>query len=232
MTARPFNLAIETTSRQGSITLGRDDEMLQTCQLAQRRRHNVELVPTLDRLFRAHHAKPNMLGQLYVSIGPGSFTGLRIAVSTAKMFGLTLNVPIVAVPTIEVVLANTPTRPHVAVCLSTKREQMYCGVYRRVNETWQTIRVPELLTPEKLCELAPRPLAVLGDKLPPHSWPEEFDLLDTVLAVPSSESVWRLGRDATKQNRFTDPLKLQPLYARRPEAEELWQRKMKDAATR
>ena len=79
-----------------------------------------------------------------------------------------------------------------------------------------------LMTPDELCARAPRPLTVIGDHLPPYEWPHDVQLIDPQLAVPRSEIVWHLGRASAKSNMFTDALELVPLYARRPEAEELW----------
>ena len=79
MCDRRYNLAIEMSSRSGAIALGRGDELVAT-ELAQRTRHNVELMAAIDQMFRNRGAAPCDLCGVYVSIGPGSFARLRIAV--------------------------------------------------------------------------------------------------------------------------------------------------------
>ncbi len=223
----PYNLAIETSCRQGSVSLGRGDELINTVTIPQPHRHAIELTPAIDRLCKLHRVKPKQIGQVYVSIGPGSFTGLRIAVATAKMFAYVLDARLVAVPTIDVVAENGPTdQPHLAVCLNTKRDQMYAAVYRMADHRWRKIIDPTLMTPAELCQSAPAPLAVMGDHLPDFDWPGHVELLDRTLAVPTSGVVWRIGRDMAHRGEFTDPLKLLPLYARPPEAVELWNKRM------
>ena len=233
MPRRPYNLAIETSSRDASIAVGRDDQLLEHMALPQRHRHNVELMPAIDSLFRRHGGTPSELGALYLSIGPGSFTGLRIAVATAKALAYALAVQVVAVPTLEVVAANAPQRPHLAVCLSAKRQhqRMYTGIYHQMHDgRWRLGSDPELLTPHQLCDRAPRPLAVLGAHLPDFEWPDEIEPLDPSLAAPRSEVVWRLGRERAAHDDYADPWTLVPLYARRPEAEEVWERRRKQPA--
>ena len=224
MASRPYNLAIETSARRGSISLGHDDRLIDQVELVQPHRHNIELTPAIDELLRRYHVPPAELGEVYLSIGPGSFTGLRIAVATAKMLALVLDVRIVAVPTLQVVVANAPVQyPHVAVGLNTKRNHMYTGIFSHLDGRWQLTRGPDLLTAEQVCNDTVRPLAVLGDHLPDYAWPDYVTVLDSRLALPCSNVVWRLARAGGRS--FVDPLSLIPLYAREPEAAVLWRKR-------
>ncbi len=223
MSDRSFNLAIETSTARGSIALGRGDALLETIDLVQTRRHNLELMPAIDRLCRTHGATPKHLDEAYVSIGPGSFTGLRIAVATVKMLALALPVRIVAVPTMEAVVRNVPPRESpVAVCMNAKRQhrQMYAGIYRYDRDDWRLTSEPALLTPEELCAQTPGPIAVFGEHLPEFAWPTSIRVLDPALATPRADTIWRLGRAMAEKGPFSDPWSLVPLYVRRPEVEE------------
>lgn len=228
MTERLYNLAIETSSSAGSVTLGRGDEMLQTLRLDQGRRHNVELMPAVERLLKAEGAGPSALGEAYVSIGPGSFTGLRVAVATAKMLAEALGAKVVAVPTLSVVAQNAPRPPEeaggrLAVCLALKSNTLYTATFRWEEGGWVMQGEPRLLSLKEVVEQSPRPLALVGDPLPAmEALPEGVRLLPRELAVPRSEAVWKLGRQAAARGEFADPQRLIPLYVRPPEAEELW----------
>lgn len=223
MAEAPYNLAIETSSRIGSVSIGHGAAVLESAQLGEPTRHNTDLMPTIDRLCAAHHVTPRQLGEVYVSIGPGSFTGLRIAVTAVKMFARTLGTRIVAVPSLDIVVENAPAAAaHVAVCLNAKRGQCFTGVYERLDAQWQLRIGPSLLTPAELCAATDRPLAVIGDHLPAFDWPTGVSILDESLATPHSDVVWRLGRVRAAQQTFVDPIQLTPLYVRLPEAEEKW----------
>ncbi len=228
MPDRSFNLAIETSSRCGSISLGRDDRLLESVELDQPQRHNVALMPGIDAMVARHGATAGQLGEVYVSIGPGSFTGLRVAVATAKMLALTGGACTVAVPTIEVTARNCPPDvKHLAVCLSCKHDRIYAGLFDRVGDTIRPNGQPRLMTVTQLLAESPRPLAILGDPLPDMDGPgtnagDTIRHLPPELAIPRSDHVWHLGRESARAGRTTDPFALLPLYAREPEAVELW----------
>lgn len=229
----PYNLAIETSGHVGSVALGRADELLDAMSLPATRRHNVELTATIDRLMTIHGADRRDLGEVYVSIGPGSFTGLRVAVATAKILALALGARLVAVPTLDVTAANVPAPADqrcLAVALNLKRRSAYTGLYAwdRTRQRWRAAAEPCLLTPEQLLERSPRPLAVLVPRDP--GWADlermaagsDVVALDTAMLTADARVVWRLGRELARDGRFVDPAILTPLYVRPPEAVELW----------
>jgi tRNA threonylcarbamoyladenosine biosynthesis protein TsaB len=255
-----FSIAIETSGRVGSVTLGRGDRCLASAAMPEQERHRVDLMPTIDGLCTAHGVGPRQIAEVYLSIGPGSFTGLRIGVATAKMLAQALGAKIVAVPTVEVIACNVPAPPPVgatgslpasvslslgapapadrpwtlAVCLNLKRDTIYAGRFHWTCKNWVVLEEPRLLTTDDLLAL-PRPMALVGDPLPPamreaahHPPAPEADLavLPSELALPHSEWVWRLGRARARRGRFADPLALSPLYARPPEAVELWEKRL------
>src|SRR5690606_21289352 len=122
------NLAIETSTRHGAVAVGRGDELLGTRPIPLPPRgteHRVDLMLAIDELCREHDIAPAEVGEVYLSIGPGSFTGLRNAVTTAKMLAMTLGTRIVSVHTTDVVVHNAPaTCDRVAVCVNTKGESV------------------------------------------------------------------------------------------------------------
>ena len=232
MTELRYNLAIETTSREGSVAMGRGDELLETIDLPAQRRHHVGLVPGLHRLCETHGIGPADVGEIYLSLGPGSFTGLRVAVAAVKMLALARGVKIVGVPTLDVVAQQAEsTHRHVAVCLNLKRGQVYCGVYRREEAALRPVMDPALRTLEELLHAAPRPMALLGEVLPElltggsGDVDEQVVLLPTEQARTRSETVWRIGRAMAQRGAYSDPLTLEPMYVRRPEAVELWEQR-------
>ena len=232
MSQRPYNLAIETSGRGGSIALGCGDQLLATEMLIARRRHNVGLMPTVAALCRTHGIQPTQLGELYVSMGPGSFTGLRVAITTAKMLALSLGVRLVGVPTLEVLAANAPADVDTAVCLNTKRQNMYCAVYRRDADGSVSMRVEaSLRTVEELLAAAPPPLAIIAEKLPDVPLPADVTVLPASYAVARGDALWRLGRARARADALSTPTDLLPLYIREPEAVTLWNQRHATEAT-
>ena len=98
----PRVLAIETSGRIGSVALADGTSILLEEQFPHGLKHAAEIVPMIDRLCRAQGWAPHDLEQLYVSAGPGSFTGLRIGITLAKTMALATGVKVVAVPSVRV----------------------------------------------------------------------------------------------------------------------------------
>jgi len=225
------NLAIDTTTRQGSITLGRGDTVLQSVDLPAQRRHHVGLMPGIDQLCREHNVTPADLAECYLTLGPGSFTGLRVAVAAAKMLALAHPLKLVAVPTLDAVAHNAPPEhTHIAVGLNLKRGTMYTAAYQRTDDTLTQTRAPELRTIDELLQHTPRPLALVGEvlpELPDDHAQNDITVLPPEYARPTSATVWALGRALAARHEYADPLTLEPHYVRRPEAVELWDQRAK-----
>lgn len=229
MSGRGYNLALETTTRTGSITLGRGDERLATVGLPPQRRHSVDLMPEIDRLCQTHGIGPADFSEIHVSVGPGSFTGLRIGITTAKTLAHVLNLKTVAVPTLDVIAQNAPddlpADACVAVCVTLKADAVYGGLFRKTAGRWTPVRAPELIALADLLAAAPPRVWLLGDPLPEIAAHRGgVTELPKEIAPPRSEVVWELGREAARRGEFVDPPALLPLYVREPEAEELWKK--------
>ena len=218
------SLAIETSSRRCAIALGRGETLLASTVLTRHRRHNVALMPGIARLCEAHAVEPDELGEVYVSVGPGSFTGLRVAAATVKMLALVHTVKVAAVPTLDVLAQNVPDGfDHALVCLNQKRETVWGGLYTRYGDRMVPVGEAGVATMGELLGAAERPIAVVGESLPDGDWLAEGVLvLASEFAAPRAEVVWRLGRAAGVRGEYVEAGSLEPLYAREPEAVTLW----------
>ncbi len=125
-------IAIETSSRIGSVALVHGDSVIAEQTFAHGLQHAAEMLPQLDRLCRAQGWSPRDLTELFLSIGPGSFTGLRIAVAMAKSLALATGVKLVAVPSLRVLVENAPpSATHAVAALDAKRGQVYAATFHR-----------------------------------------------------------------------------------------------------
>ncbi len=218
-------LAIETSARNGSIALGNDHALLAEATLPPPQRHRVELMPSIDALCREQQLSPADQDRVCVSVGPGSFTGLRIAVATVKMLAYSLGVRIVAVPTLDVLAANVlHDYSHLAVCLNLKRESVYSGLYESRDERWCALSEPALRTIEEIDKAMPAKFVLLGDPLPEFESSDHVTRLPAELAVPRSDVVYTLGREAAQRGAFVSAEALVPMYVRPPEAVEVWEK--------
>jgi tRNA threonylcarbamoyl adenosine modification protein YeaZ len=104
----PLILAVETSSRTGSVAIALGENLLAETKFAGPSRHSAELFPSICHLLDRFSRKPDQIEHIYISVGPGSFTGLRIAVTMAKTMSLANAAKIVAVDSLDVAAANIP----------------------------------------------------------------------------------------------------------------------------
>jgi tRNA threonylcarbamoyl adenosine modification protein YeaZ len=147
----PLILAIETSSRVGSVALARGPVFLAENTFSAPLQHSAEIFPAISQLLSRFDVVPGDIAQLYIATGPGSFTGLRIAVTMAKAMHIANGTAIVTVDSLDVIATNTddvssalplqysngipPNR--IAAVLDAKRGEFYAAVYQRTRRTDQ-----------------------------------------------------------------------------------------------
>ena len=193
-------------------------------------------MPAINQLSHEQQLDPARLAEVYVSIGPGSFTGLRIAIATAKMLALTNGVKLVAVPTLDAMIHRVPkfdddgnpTPQHVIACLNLKHDTAWARRFARdADGEWQPTDEPSLRTADALLDDTRHgrsPVGLLGDPLPdlPDAVAAVCTALPAAWARPLAHDVFAIGARQADQGAFTDEPSLLPLYAREPEAVSLW----------
>src|SRR4051812_11603337 len=131
----PRVLAIETSSRTGSIAVAHDGQLLAERQFEHGLQHAAQIIPIIDALCREQNWTASDVDHLYVSAGPGSFTGLRIGITLAKTMALATGVKLVAVPTVRVLVENAPAdAKHVILVLDAKRDQIFTARFEREGD--------------------------------------------------------------------------------------------------
>jgi tRNA threonylcarbamoyladenosine biosynthesis protein TsaB len=123
-------LGIETTSSFSGVALNRDGTPVGEIEFHHEMSLLRELTPRIDELLSEHSLELNGIEGLGVSIGPGSFTGLRIGLATAKSIAYSLGVPIVGLNTLEI-LARNVAAPADLVCpmIAWRRDLVFCAAY-------------------------------------------------------------------------------------------------------
>jgi len=220
-------LAIEAAGPSASVAVGRGHAMQHLEPVANAARHDDDLMPAIVRSFARIAASPKDLGTVLVSVGPGGFTGLRIAVSTVKMLALALNCRIVSVYETDAMIqaapsANTP----LAVCLTGKHGQYWTAFQHRgtafpgqllaiadvihtaASEAITSIAVSQ--PPEHLADLAAAATAAGLHLIEVH---------------PNASHVWQVGCRMVAAGRYTAAEQLLPIYPREPEAVRMWRQR-------
>jgi tRNA threonylcarbamoyladenosine biosynthesis protein TsaB len=227
-------LALDTSTAQVSVALGDGGAVLGAVQLAGGRRHAEQLAPAIAHLRDQCGVGLEQLAAIAVGIGPGLFTGLRVGVTTAKAMAQALRIPVVGVPSLDLVaypLRHTE-RTIVAV-LDARRREVFAARYQPVPGGVQrvsdyAVRAPGELVAELMADVidVPHGLLLAGDGL--ARFPREFAALEHAelagpeFASPSVAALVVLATARAEREEFELPTELRPLYLRQSDAEIAW----------
>lgn len=233
-------LALETSQREASVALRDRNGTIHEEPLSPRKRHDDDLLPAIDRVFaRAGLASKDLRGPpcgppsgaVCVSIGPGGFTGLRIAIATAKMFSEALGVRLASVP--SALVAAEGSGQHggtMLVALACKNDSFWATRVTRIGieggETqsvgWSIAGEPGIVRADSfdVADIC----AVVADEF----FPDAARARVIAAGIPilplalSARSVLKIGEGMLARGETVDPLHMRPLYPREPEAVTLW----------
>lgn len=157
-------LAIDTATTTSSISLY-DGQLISEYTWRTGRNHSSELLESVDKMLGLTRTSLNNLDGVVVTIGPGSFNGVRVGVTTAKMICLSLNLLIIGVTALEVV-----TYPHfhcqenaIRPMVEAGRGRFCTSLYQRLSEGWQETEEAHIVSPELLVDSTLNITLVCGD---------------------------------------------------------------------
>ena len=202
-------LAIDTSTDFLGLVILRDGKILAKCHMKANRKHSILLVPTIDKLLRRARLKIKDVDCFAISVGPGSFTGLRIGVTVVKGLAYTLKKPIVAVPTLDVIAGNAKNFAGI-ICpvLDARKKKVYACLYR--SDGKEVVRISKylLLPIEDLLKKTQKydKVLFLGDTIPGPGPGIGFHW------YPKAEVVARLAVEYFRKKKFVKPQALEPMY--------------------
>jgi tRNA threonylcarbamoyladenosine biosynthesis protein TsaB len=224
----PRFLILETSSRIGQIAIAEDARLVEVRRLEEARRHARDLAPVVAGLLKNHGWQPRDIDAVLVSHGPGSYTGLRVGIMSAKTFAYATGCRLLAIDTFAAIAVQAP--PSVAsldVIADAQQGKIYVQRFGPVGDNG--LREPE--TP-----LSVRPLADWEKDQSPDIWttgpglrayrehlPGDISCTNEDSWDPEPESLLRLGGLRFQRGEADDLWALEPLYARPTSAEEKWQ---------
>lgn len=224
-------LAVDTSGFSASVALSDDQVLLEErCLDATGRRHAQTLVLEVDRLLKSCRVRPNQVEAVAVSIGPGSFTGLRVGVVFAKTFAWANSASLVAVDTLQAIAENIgDDYQTVTVISDAQRREVFINDYCQSDHSGHRTPVGEIRV-ESLESVVAE--AVSGDKSASRlvtgpaleKFADEFPaanlLADRKLWYPRASVVAAISARMLAQGELANPDTLEPIYIRRSYAEE------------
>ena len=208
-------LALETATATGSVALY-DKNLVGESTLSIQRTHSERLMPAVVAILRDAGVEPVQLTAIAVSLGPGSFTGLRIGVMTAKTLAWSLNVPLVGIPTLDAMAWNLRYgRGLLCPVLNCRRGDVYGALYLADGASEPQRQTDYLALPltqlQSEAESFPGPQYWLGDLTPESG---AGIVVTGELALPKAAAVAQLAQRRLSQGKTEDPASVVPLYVR------------------
>ena len=210
-------LAFDTSNQALSLAILEDEHLLAQTTLNIKKNHSITLMPAIDFLMNSLDMKPKDLDRIVVAQGPGSYTGLRIAVATAKTLAHTLKIELVGVSSL---LALVPEQVEglVIPIMDARRNNVYAGFY----QSGQAVRPEAHLPLAEVLEIAGaanQSVTFVGETT---AFVEQIkDALPQAAiqsTLPDASTIGRIGLDLPAQSIHD----FVPNYLKRVEAEENW----------
>ena len=138
-------LFFDTSSEKLVVSLMKDDNILYEKQMETKNDHSSYLIPFIDEAFKTNRIEFKDLDRIIVGVGPGSFTGTRIAITVAKTYGYSLNIPIYPISSLEMMIYDNDGYDYYVPVIEDKNDKVYYGIFdkakkRVVNDSYISIK--------------------------------------------------------------------------------------------
>jgi len=215
-------LALDTATPAGSVALMEDERLLAGRYFDAGLHHSRQLFVEMEGALGAADREPGEVAAVAVTIGPGSFTGLRIGLSAAKGFCLARDAALVPVPTLEALAARLPfSGAPVLALLDARRGEVYAGLYDTAGGAPRRLQGPRADTPEAIAaDWIEGPVVCTGDGAAAHG-----DVLSQYVGAavapphcqrPDAAAVAWLGGRRLAAGQVADVAAVEPEYLRTP----------------
>ena len=205
-------LGIETSSVVSSVAVMNESQLLGEITIQAGLTHSEQLVPHIQALLEMTRVEKADLKGIVVASGPGSFTGLRIGMGTAKAMAYALHIPLYGVMTMDGLARNIPyTTDTICTVIDAQKKHVYAALYTYDGAHLQVKEEPFVVEAASLVE--DDELLIIGDP---------------IYCIPKASSLLLSARSMIERGESADPMDMVPYYIRRSEAEVLWEEKHKD----
>lgn len=210
-------LAFDTSSKALSVAVLEDSSLLADISLNIKKNHSISLMPSIDFLMSSIQLEPQDIDRIVVAQGPGSYTGLRVAVATAKMLAYSLNCELVGVSSLQALCPNHSDSGLVVPLIDARRQHAYAGFY----QNGEVIYPDAYLSLDTILERVKdqKDITFVGEISAFRDRILEFiPQAKCCETLPSAYVIGLIGKDLPAE----DCDAMVPNYLKRVEAEEIW----------
>lgn len=219
-------LAIDTSARTAGVALLDGDMVLAEHTWRALTNHTVQLLPVTQQLLQQSGHAAADIGALAVAIGPGAFSGLRVGIATAKTLAWTLGIPCFGIGSLDALAAGVPRPDRVLAVLDAGRGEWYWASYSPERGRRRQTAAAAIGTPEAVLDSLTRRTVLVGETtaaqrtLISERYSRLVDLGDVRLPAVRPAALGFLAMKRLLDGESDDLAGLQPVYIRRPAAEE------------
>lgn len=217
-------LAIDTSSPVASAAVACDGQILGESIIRNGKTHSQIIVPLIDDMLKKADIPISDIDVFASTLGPGSFTGLRIGVATAKAFAQANNKKVIGISALKALSANVPYNSGIALCpiIDARRENVYNAVYK----DGETVKADRLVSLDTVIEeMQGKKTVFLGDGVLKHREKINEKMGKNAIFLPDyatlqrASSVAHLAYLRALENDFDSIYSMQPIYVRPSQAE-------------
>ena len=222
-------LGFDSSGMVASVAIVEDDILVAEYSVNYKKTHSQTLLPMFDEVVRMTELDPESIDAIAVAAGPGSFTGLRIGMSTVKGLGLALDKPVIAVPTCHALAFNLwGSDKLICPILDARRSQVYTALYEFENGEMITLKEQEAMDIGDLTDIITtmeRDVIFVGDGIPVFKERIKENVIKNVSFAPAhlnrqrAGSVAALGLIYMKEGKAESADDVKPVYLRKSQAE-------------
>jgi tRNA threonylcarbamoyladenosine biosynthesis protein TsaB len=218
-----MHIAIDTSTDMASLALVQDEQILVETTWRCQQSHNMQLLPRLSQLLEQSGLDIKSAEGIIVARGPGSYTGLRVGISSAKGLAFSLGIPIVGISTLEAdAYQHAETGLPICSILNIGRGEIAAATYQMKGRKWVQLVAEHISTIDALVSEVTTKTVLCGEYVPLVAV-EIKKKLKQMVVMPSTAALLRragflaeLGLKRIKAGDCDDPATLQPLYLRAP----------------
>ena len=218
-------LGIDTATKVCSVALTKDGQVLAEKNSADGIVHSRRLLPEIDALLKEADVTKQAIDLVAVSMGPGSFTGLRIGLATAEAFAYAQKKFLHGVDTLTALAHNIKTDKLISPVIDAQKGNYYQALYRWQDGELVCVQPTAIVSEAQLWErIGVEPCVLTGECAKIKNLPGNVELAEEELRLPRAVSVCAVAERDFNAETDQKIFGLEPYYIRRSEAEELWEK--------
>ncbi|MBR3002638.1 MAG: tRNA (adenosine(37)-N6)-threonylcarbamoyltransferase complex dimerization subunit type 1 TsaB [Clostridia bacterium] len=215
-------LSIDTSSNICGVAILKDNKLIKEISLDNGLTHSESLMPTIDQIFKETKLSLKDIDLLVCDKGPGSFTGIRIGVSTVMAFSDSLGIPSVGITSLETLAHNVETDGIICSLIDAKNSNCYFGLYELIDEKYTILHplvahhIDDIIN---ILKEYSKSITFVGSGSIVNETLIKEQLTNCIISDNNNLSAYKLGLAGLKSYKSGNYENVMPLYLRKSQAE-------------